>query len=124
MNGRNLHPILKQKFSVMVFILSNVFIMKKDIKKALEINKPIETYAENEIKRLIKERLEISSNDKLDNVLFELAFELGEHYFNDICNSGDCWISDDDKDYLFTMVENYYKIVTKHLPKEKLMFKD
>lgn len=100
------------------------FYDEEGYKKALEINKPIETYAENEIKRLIKERLEISSNNKLDNVLFELAFELGEHYFNDICNSGECWISDDDKDYLFTVVENYYKIVTKHLPKEKLMFKD
>lgn len=100
------------------------FYDEEGYKKALEINKPIETYAENEIKRLIKERLEISSNDKLDNILFELAFELGEHYFNDICNSGECWISDDDKDYLFTVVENYYKIVTKHLPKEKLMFKD
>lgn len=100
------------------------FYDEEGYKKALEINKPIETYAENEIKRLIKERLEISSNDKLDNVLFELAFELGDKQFNEIYDFADCWISYDDKDYLFTLVENYYKIVTKHLPKEKLMFKD
>lgn len=100
------------------------FYDEKGYKEAIEKNKPIKIHAEQEIKRLMKERLEISSNDKLDNVLFELAFELGEHYFNDICNSGECWVSDDDKDYLFTVVENYYKIVTKHLPKEKLMLVD
>ena len=100
------------------------FYDEEGYKKAIEINKPIETHAENEIKRLIKERLEISSNDKLDNALFELAFELGDKKFNEIYDSPDCWISYDDKDYLFTLVEDYYKTVTKHLPKEKLMFKD
>ena len=100
------------------------FYDEEGYKKAIEINKPIEKHAENEIKRLIKERLEISSNDKLDNALFELAFELGDKKFNEIYDSPDCWISYDDKDYLFTLVEDYYKTVTKHLPKEKLMFKD
>lgn len=93
-------------------------------KKAIEINKPLEIRAENEMKRLIKERLEISSNDKLDNVLFELAFELGEKYFNAICDSFDPLVYNDDKDYLFTCVDDYYKIVTKHLPKEKLTLND
>lgn len=100
------------------------FYDEKGYKEAIEKNKPIKIHAEQEIKRLMKERLEISSNDKLDNVLFELAFELGEKYFNSHYDSADYCTSHDDKDFLFDLVEDYYKFVTKHLPKEKLMFKD
>ena len=102
----------------------SVFIMKNDIKMNLKKYEPILIHAEQEIKHIIKERLGIESNDKLDNVLFELAFELGEKYFNAICNSFDSLVHEDDKDYLFTLVDDYYKMVTKHLPKDKLMFKD
>ena len=100
------------------------FYDEKRYENELKKYEPILIHAEQEIKRIMKERLDIEPNDKLDNVLFELAFELGEQYFNDFYNSFDCWLSDDDKDYLFTLVENYYKTFTKHLPKDKLIFKD
>lgn len=100
------------------------FYDEKRYENELKKYEPILIRAEQEIKRLIKERLGVVSNDKLDDILFELAFELGEKYFNAICNSFDILVYEDDKDYLFTLVDDYYKMVTKHLPKDKLMFKD
>ena len=87
--------------------------------EAVEKNNQIEVHAENEIKRLIKERLVLDSEDKLDNALFELAYKIGEEDFNSDCDNDDdiCYHH---KDYLFALVDKYYKQITNHLPKEQL----
>ena len=94
------------------------FYDEEGYKEAIEKNKPIKIHAEQEIKRLMKERLEISSNDKLDNALFELAFKLGEREFDNNCEIDN--FAYDDKDELFLLVELYYIDINEHLSKDKL----
>ena len=85
---------------------------------AVERNNQIEFHAEQEIKRLMKERLGLDSKDKLDNALFELALELGEDDFKVDYENDDVY--DNDKDHLFSLVDKHYKKITNHLPKERL----
>ncbi len=87
-------------------------------KEAVEKNEQIKRNVEQEIKQLIKERLGIVSDDKLDNVLFELAYKFGEREFDDNCEMGN--YSYDNKDELFSLVELYYIDITEHLSKDKL----
>ena len=91
----------------------------KRYKEALDKNDQIERYANQEIKRLMKERLGLDSEDKFDNALFELVFELGEREFNNECENFDS-CSHDDKDHLFVLVGVYYEKITEYLPKEHL----
>lgn len=97
----------------------------KRYKEALDKNDQIKHYAGQEIKRLMKDRLGVNSNDKLDNAFFELAFELGEREFDNECENFDSY-SHDDKDHLFVLVGVYYEKITEYLPKEhlRLLLKD
>lgn len=104
-----------QKFSTNVEYVYD----EQQYQEAVEKNNQIEAHAENEIKRLMKERLGVDSNDKLDNAFFELAFELGEKEFDNECENFDS-CSYEDKDYLFVLVGVYYEKITNHLPKERL----
>ena len=88
---------------------------EKLYKETVEKNDQIKHHAEQEIKLLMKERLGVTSDDKFGNVLFELAFELGEKEFDKQCDSDNYR-----KDYLFHLVSNYYEQITKHLTKERL----
>lgn len=88
-------------------------------KAAIEKNNQIKHNIDQELKRIIKERIGIESNDKLDNALFELAFELGQREFDNDCECFDS-CSYDDKDELFSCIDLYYEFINKHLPKDKL----
>lgn len=100
-----------QKFSDNIETVYN----EKLYNEAVEKNDQIKHHAEKEIKRLMKERLDVSDDDKFGNVLFELAFELGEKEFDKQCDSDNYR-----KDYLFSLVSNYYEQITKHITKERL----
>lgn len=86
-------------------------------KEAVEKNNQIKHNAKQELKRIMKERMGITSNDKLDNALFELAYELGEREFDNDC---EYFCSYADKDELFSCVEFYYSYINKYLSKDKL----
>lgn len=102
-----------QKFSTNVEYIYD----EQQYQEAVEKNNQIKVHAENEIRRLIKEHLVLDSEDKLDNALFELAFELGEEDFLTSDDDVHC----DDKDYLFSLIDKYYKQITNHLPKDRLL---
>lgn len=104
-----------QKFSNNI----ECFYDEERYKEAVEKNNQIRYNANQELKRLIKERLGIASNDKLDNALFELAFELGQREFNNDCEFFDS-CSYDNKDNLFSAIDLYYDFIKKHLSKDKL----
>ena len=107
-------PAEAQKFSNNVEYVYDV----QRYKEAVQKNDQIESNAEQEIKRLMKERLGVNPDDKLDNVLFDLSYELGEEDFNIDCENYDA--SYDDQDYLFTLVSKNYEKITTHLSKERL----
>ena len=88
-------------------------------KAAIEKNNQIKHNIDQELKRIIKERIGIESNDKLDNALFELAFELGQREFDNDCECFDS-CSYDDKDNLFRTIYLYYDFINEHLSKDKL----
>lgn len=103
-----------QKFSKNI----ECFYDEDGYKAAIEKNNQIKYNIDQELKRIIKERLGIESNDKLDNALFELAYKFGEREFDDNCEMGN--YSYDNKDELFSLVELYYIDITEHLSKDKL----
>ena len=105
-----------QKFSDNIEIVHN----EKLYKEAVGKNDQIKHHAEQEIKLLMKERLGVTSDDKFGNILFELSFELGEKTFDEQYNSYNYRFSYDDKDYLFSLVSDYYAQITKHITKERL----
>ena len=104
-----------QKFSNNI----ECFYDEERYKEAVQKNDQIKSNAEQELKRIIKERLVIESNDKLDNALFELAFELGQREFDNDCEFFDS-CSYDNKDELFSCIDLYYEFINKHLSKDKL----
>lgn len=107
-------PAEAQKFSNNVEYVYDV----QRYKEAVQKNDQIESNAEQEIKRLMKERLGIMSDDKLDHTLFELAFKFGEREFDGNCEIDN--FSYDNKDELFLLVELYYIDINEHLSKDKL----
>lgn len=107
-------PVEAQNFSNNIEYVYDV----QQYKEAVQKSDQIESNAEQEIKRLIKERLGIVANDKLDNALFELAFKLGEREFDNNCEIDN--FAYDDKDELFLLVELYYIDINEHLSKDKL----
>lgn len=104
-----------QKFSNNI----ECFYDEERYKEAVEKNNQIKHNAKQELKRIMKERMGITSNDKLDNALFELAYELGEREFDNDCERFDS-CSYDDKDELFSCVEFYYSYINEYLSKDKL----
>lgn len=104
-----------QKFSKNI----ECFYNEERYKEAVEKNEQIKHSAYQELKHIMKERLGITSNDKLDNAFFELAFKLGEREFNNDCEFFDS-CSYDNKDELFSLVELYYSFINEHLSKESL----
>lgn len=110
------------KFSKVIECFYNEKKYQEELRKQTQHNKAIITTAEQTIKEIIKERLGLS-NDKVDNALFELAFELGEREFYNDCDKPHRYF-EHDKDHLFSLVELYYDCITEHLPKENLVLKD
>lgn len=103
-----------QKFSKNI----ECFYDEDGYKAAIEKNNQIKNNIDQELKHIIKERIGIESNDKLDNALFELAYKFGEREFDDNCEMDN--YSYDNKDELFSLVELYYIDITEHLSKDKL----